>query len=369
MYADRIAPWKTESRIESILGKLADRSFAGRKLYCSYYKKTNPGYYEKGLAMISRQLEDFGWRGTDESREKIICDMVYSLHRFGCMFDEYFLYDFNLLNAKGRSAFVTDKNRWAIYEQLNDESSLKYFDNKMSTYEMFREYYGREAIAVGAGKEDDVEELIAFANAHSSAIVKPMMGSGGKGVFLADFSADGVDRAVRKILAATPCVVEEVIVQVPKMAALHPSSLNTVRLPTIRLASGDICFFHPFLRMGRGGSVVDNAASGGIFSVVDPESGIVYMDGVDEHGGRYIIHPDTHVAIPGFSIPRWEEAKELAKKLSEKIPSCRYVGWDLALTKRGWVMVEGNPNGQLVMQMVTKQGLKQEFEQLAKRAS
>lgn len=42
--------------------------------------------------------------------------MVYSLHRFGCMFDEYFMFDFEHLTAAGRETFITDKKRWEYYD-------------------------------------------------------------------------------------------------------------------------------------------------------------------------------------------------------------------------------------------------------------
>lgn len=53
---------------------------------------------------------------------------------------------------------------------------------------------------------------------------------------------------------------------------------------------------------------------------------------------------------------------ELVNKLADVIDGNHYVGWDLALTDNGWLMVEGNPRGQLVEQYATKIGIKQELE-------
>lgn len=107
---------------------------------------------------------------------------------------------------------------------------------------------------------------------------------------------------------------------------------------------------------------MDNASSGGIIVPVDAETGICVKEGVDERGNHYVLHPNTGVALPGFRVPRWEEAVSLAKELAHVVKGNHYVGWDLALTEEGWVMVEGNPRGQFIMQIATKQGVKDEIE-------
>ena len=56
-------------------------------------------------------------------------------------------------------------------------------------------------------------------------------------------------------------------------------------------------------------------------------------------------------------------AVALAKELAGVIGTNHYVGWDLALTDKGWVMVEGNPRGQFIMQIATRKGIKAELEQ------
>jgi hypothetical protein len=157
-------------------------------------------------------------------------------------------------------------------------------------------------------------------------------------------------------------VVEELIEQAPEMAALNPFSVNTVRVPTLKLKDR-VVVFHPFLRIGRGKSVVDNAASGGIIAVADEKTGIVTYEGVDEKGNHFIRHPESNVIIPGFQIPKWDEAVELVTQLSAVVENNHYCGWDIALTKNGWVMVEGNPRGQLVvMQMFFKTGFRKELD-------
>ena len=53
-------------------------------------------------------------------------------------------------------------------------------------------------------------------------------------------------------------------------------------------------------------------------------------------------HPDSGKKYKGFQIPRWDELIDLVKQLHCLYKKSRFVGWDLTLTKNGWVLVEGN---------------------------
>ena len=75
------------------------------------------------------------------------------------------------------------------------------------------------------------------------------------------------------------------------MAVLHKESVNTLRIHTICF-DGDVTVFHPYIRIGRGKSVVDNAGSGGVFTSCNPETGEV-LTVVDEYGNIYTNRPDT----------------------------------------------------------------------------
>ena len=159
-------------------------------------------------------------------------------------------------------------------------------------------------------------------------------------------------------------IMEEVIKQNPEMARFHPESVNTVRIPTIR--TGDrVRVVIPFMRTGRGSSIVDNAGAGGIICALDVEEGSI-IAAADEHGNRYDKHPDTGEMLIGFKVPRWDEAKQMAVELAAVVPDNRYAGWDLALTENGWVLVEANARGQFVTQIATKKGFRKELESILK---
>ena len=68
--------------------------------------------------------------------------------------------------------------------------------------------------------------------------------------------------------------------------------------------------------------------------------------------------------ILGAQLPDWQQAVALVKALADRIPSMKYIGWDLAHTEDGWVVVEANGSGQFVSQIADRTGHKNELLQL-----
>ena len=356
-----IAQWRKDSTFERWLGRRADSSDFWKWVYVSYYRIQDRAYYDKGCSMASECLCKFGRDSLpDDEKRRLVLDMIYSLHRFGFMYEEYFWYDLQHLKTAGRKEFIPDKVRYALYDEMNDEDSFELFNDKWRTYEALSEFFGREALLVDdASKLGNVE---GFLRAHGRCVVKPLGGNCGRGVSIC---GPDMDATVFEslLVGGRGFIVEEAIEQDQAMAAFHPSSVNTVRIPTL-VSSGEVHIFGPFFRMGRGASFIDNAGAGGVFANVEPSTGICFTAGVDEVGQEYLRHPDTGKVIPGFQIPKWEEALALARKLARLVEGARYVGWDLALTPSGWVVVEGNSRGQFVMQIADKRGRMRELLEL-----
>ena len=114
--------------------------------------------------------------------------------------------------------------------------------------------------------------------------------------------------------------------------------------------------------MGVGDSIADNAGSGGIFSSIDPESGIVISKARNYRGDKYIKHPDTNVIIPGFKIPLWNDLLEVVKSAAFELQSATLLSWDFALSRHGWVIVEVNTGGDwIILQAAQNEPLKKKL--------
>ncbi|MDD2490483.1 MAG: sugar-transfer associated ATP-grasp domain-containing protein, partial [Bacilli bacterium] len=63
---------------------------------------------------------------------------------------------------------------------------------------------------------------------------------------------------------------------------------------------------------------------------------------LDKAGNIYEKHPLTNVNIVGFKVPKWQEVINLAKKAAQEIPELGIMGWDVAITKEGPLLIEAN---------------------------
>lgn len=300
----------------------------------------------------------------EKERRRLARRIIWSKVAYHFDFPEYFLYEADRLSPKGKRLFISfeDNKKWA--DKMNRPENTLIFANKMETYKRFSKFYGREVCLV-SDSEDGFKAFSEFAERHPKFIAKPLGDALGNGVAVFDTADYGSKEELYKALVKKyrgEFLAEELIIQVEELAKFHPSSANTLRMPTYRFDDRTE-IRHPFLRIGQHGSVVDNAGAGGIFALIDEKSGIVFS-AVDELGKSYVIHPDSGEQIIGYKIPQWEEAKVFAKKLAQVVPDNKYTGWDIALTEKGWVMVEGNVWAQFVHQIPLKKGFREELEEI-----
>lgn len=156
---------------------------------------------------------------------------------------------------------------------------------------------------------------------------------------LADGSETGIAQFAQRLDASDGYLIEAYLEQHPRLAALNPGSLNTLRIwivlgPEGSRISGAI------LRVGRAGSIVDNTSRGGLVCPVDIATGTLRY--ADEAGIDRIIHadhPDSRVPIGGLALPYWEDCKALAGEALKAFPHMHFAGLDIAIGEDGpWVI-------------------------------
>lgn len=152
-------------------------------------------------------------------------------------------------------------------------------------------------------------------------------------------------------------LVEEIVPQHKAIAAFHSKSLNTLRMVTMRKPDGSIELNHSFLRLGVGEQGVDNFNHGGI-------GVLIRKDGTLAKIGRYkdftrpdaTEHPDSHILFDGYKIPMYQECVQLVLRAHELNKNIQGVGWDVALTQDGPLLVEANPNFGFDLMQATGEG-------------
>lgn len=338
-------------------------------LYRQRIEKAIAGLLRTSPSYALQYMKDFGYGNLpDDEKKTVLADMYYCLKKLNFSYYEYFAYGFmEKKSDEERREFVSNYERRAIIKKLNYSRDYdEIFSSKSLIAEKYADFLKRDYCVFRSVK--DVDKLEAFLNTHKRAIIKPLAGSYGRGVRIVDVKDQEDVHALASSLIEVEeysnrskykcygAIVEEVVVQDDRLAKFHSQSVNTVRITTIRLDSRTV-IFEPFLRVGRGGACVDNAGSGGIFCPVDAETGVVYA-ARDKHGVRYETHPESGVPIVGFQIPRWDEAKEFVRKAAQVVPSIRIIGWDVALSQDGWVLIEANRAGEWLTQEATHTGLR-----------
>ena len=152
------------------------------------------------------------------------------------------------------------------------------------------------------------------------------------------------DDAAGFLAGARNTIVQPCIRQHPLLARLYPHSVNTVRIDTTR--DGDRWVSNAaVLKLGVAGSVVDNGLAGGIVVGIDLESGRLHPVGRQrmQFGTEiYRHHPDTRIAFDEVVVPHWGLVRETVARAAEAMLPLQTLGWDVAITEAGVLLVEAN---------------------------
>ena len=224
---------------------------------------------------------------------------------------------------------------------------------KIAEYTTFANYIHRPWMVADMGTDPQV--LKEFINKQGIVFAKPNNCDQGKGVLkIKAEDSKAIDELLVEIKKGA-YVVEGVIEQDPAIAAINPSSVNTVRAYTLLKKNGETEILGIMLRVGRKGSHVDNWGSGGVGYDFDIETGILCGLGRDKKNNPYIFHPDSNAQMVGFKLPNYEQLKRTIFELSQIVPAARFVGFDIAITTNGYELVEMNcPGGHDFLQAFGK---------------
>ena len=144
----------------------------------------------------------------------------------------------------------------------------------------------------------------------------------------------------------TPLLFEERVIQTQQLNDINPSSVNTVRFLTALYPNKQVKVIASFMKIGRLGSDVDNAGCGGnVDCALDYEKGICYNTiqfNSFEDIVRISRHPDTNALIEGLTIENWQMIVAKVEDFQTKVPYLKMIGWDIALTNEGPVVIEIN---------------------------
>jgi len=194
-------------------------------------------------------------------------------------------------------------------------------------------------------------------------VIKPSAGYHGRGVRLLE-RRDGVliDPSGRSLTAAglyaelaaerefAAWVVQERLVNHPDIAALIDApTLQTARLVTLVGRDGAVELLYAVFRVAVAGGATDNFRSGaggnGLASVSIADGRLESVKFARENGLGFVRGPEipgSGIRIAGVQLPHWAEAVDMVRHAATAFLPARSLGWDVALTPDGPVIVETN---------------------------
>lgn len=272
------------------------------------------------------------------SRIWLLGDMVKCAAKYNAGYIDYKIAEMYRLDDAQRKTQITRGISNSIVARMNDKKFWHFFDNKTEFNELFRDQVRRGWINLTTASK---EQFAAFLKDRGDIICKPIDGSSGQGILkrTPESYADP-DALYDELKAAGIGIVEDKVIQHEAIAALCPTSVNTIRVATL-LGDKKEGIVYAYIRIGNG-KVMDNVDCGGMAAPVDIKSGVIAGVGANKAGETYEIHPMTGTRIPGTQIPYWEEAKKMCLDAMKVVPQVRFVAWDVAITPDGPVFIEGN---------------------------
>lgn len=206
--------------------------------------------------------------------------------------------------------------------------------------------------------------------------IKPVDGECGAGIFhikIIDgeikFEDSKEDNDLIDILKQNRYLIQEKVTQHDVLKQLHPESVNTIRLVTVRnQKTKKVQVFPSILRIGTGTSYVDNTSQGGLAVGIDLDTGNLFEYAFYKpgYGTKVSTHPDSNVRFCDVTLPYFDKCKEQAVMLHEMLPGIQSIGWDIAIGETGPVFIEGNDNWEINGPQICNGGLKGQLFELLK---
>jgi hypothetical protein len=269
----------------------------------------------------------------------VLIDMLQCSVRYECGFQDYQDWDFALLTAAERRTFMTHPKSDHIARRYNVGQDRYDLRDKSRFNRRFGAYVRRDWIDVRNASD---KELAAFLVRHPIVMAKVPDSEGGAGIekILRDGN-ESVGKLRNRLSSSRQFLLEEFVVQHPDMALLNATSVNTLRIVTF-VREGTVHVLARVLKMGAGGDI-DNFSAGGMYTMLDTD-GVALYAAFDRHDAMHSVHPISGTSIVGFRVPRFTEVIELVSKAALELTDVPYVGWDVAITPDGPLIIEANYN-------------------------
>lgn len=160
-------------------------------------------------------------------------------------------------------------------------------------------------------------------------------------------------------------VVQELIKSHEDIRIYNASALNCTRIVTY-WNNNETAYLSGFQAFAIAGQQTDSWGKGAIYVGFDENTGLLTEKGF-KHPVRFessVVreHPDNHISFKNVAVPFLKESVELCVKAHQCFPFTFIIGWDVAITDAGPVIIEGNERPGINAVQIINKGLRSEIE-------
>ena len=340
-------------------------------------------FFKSKISLIVSLLQN-----TSRNGLYVLYDFVKCRKQEGVSHQEYINFRLDRCDKGFKNSFLPYAQAKKYWQILNPERYDCLARNKYLSHMLLENagiptpkliaYYDTEIAVEQENAVYDYETLAALLKRKNikSFVLKPAVdGAHGSGVVICRElieaegvlyiqTYDGSQTPLANYLRKEPLLFEEVVTQTSQMASFNPSSVNTLRFVTALYPNRDVKIIGVFLKIGRDGSDIDNAGNGGnVDAGCHVENGELYnvmqFNSWEDHQ-QIDRHPDTGVLLRGVKIEKWESLVAQIKNFQGRIPTLKTIGWDIALTENGPLVIEINNHWDTTGQLFIGHGWKKE---------
>ncbi|MCU0615105.1 MAG: hypothetical protein MUD09_08505 [Desulfobacterales bacterium] len=220
------------------------------------------------------------------------------------------------------------------------------------------------------GHREKVDVLL---DLHGTFIVKNTVLEAGEGVF----RCRSVDKKIEangklqtldsfiQMLGNRIWVLQGQYLSHQRIRKINASALNTTRIVTI-LHSLEPEYLGGFQGFATGNAFTDSWSHGSIYAGIDPLTGFLKEYAItaveDERPGLLREHPDSKVVFKDYEIPFLKEAVDLCLRAHRLLYFSFVIGWDVAITDEGPMIVEANEKPGMSAVQCLDGGLRKKIE-------
>lgn len=267
--------------------------------------------------------------------------------KYGCTMEEYRIYKLWENKNKSDLFFLIDNVKFV--KSVNDQSYIPILrDKRILLKRMEKGFPHRDFIDI---ENETYDNFVLFVKKNPKFVVKPVDEAGGRGIEIYDSLMENLNLKdlYIKLKNEKRVLVEEYIQQHESINKIYPSVLNSIRIHTIRVQNISEIILPVSIRFGSKayskGSETKTDFDGGITVEINLETGMLYKTGYHIETEKTSLleeHPDTKAIFGNCTIPFMKELKTLVLKASELVPELNFIGWDIAITPKGPIIIEGN---------------------------